>query len=160
MRKLSLWLSLLFLGGIGYVTWPKPPTAPARPVSVDSKPAERVPFLVKVKTRQIFDEWQKLDVARSTGDRQASWTKINLAMDEIRRRLHSDGLFASEAVREAMRSAAREIGYQGQQVAHVIDGVLAGDQSRPSSKGSALVNAIGQMAEAANQSGSEKSAER
>ena len=126
MRKLSLGLGLLLLGGIGYVAWPEPPAPPAQPVNGGSKPVELVPFLVKAKTRQIFEEWQKLAAAKSAGDRQAGWTKINLAVDAIRERLHADGRFAPGALHKAMESAARELGYEGKQATHVIEGALAG----------------------------------
>ncbi len=125
MRKLLLLLVLGLLGGITYLAWPEPPPPPVETVA--TAPAERVPFLVKSKMRQIINEWKTLASARSAGDRHACWTKINLAVQSIEERLHADGVFAAGAMRSSMLAAAEELGYRRDSAAHLIDAVLKGE---------------------------------
>ena len=128
MRKLSLVLGLVLLGGVAYFTWPdEQPPPPVETVAPAAEPAERVPFLVKSKMRQIINEWKRLASARSAGDRHACWTKINLAVQSIEERLHADGVFAAGAMRSSMLAAAEELGYRRDSAAHLIDAVLKGE---------------------------------
>ena len=142
MRKFSLWIALVILAGVAYVAWPTASGVSSGSSAADSSdspsadPAPvQVPFLVKSKTRQIFEEWTTLSRARSTGDREAVWVKINLALEAIRQRLHRDGAYAPGAMREAMLTAASEIGYDEQGAAHVIGTVLGGHGGAQSSGG-------------------------
>jgi hypothetical protein len=127
MRGLSLLLVLGLLAGIAYVAWPEPSPPPAEAVTTEPE-AAGVPFLIKSKMRQIIGEWKTLAAARSHGDRNAAWTKINLAVQAIKERLHADGMFGADAMRSSMLAAAEELGYRREQAAHLIDAVLDGDK--------------------------------
>lgn len=148
MRKLSLWIALVILAGVAYLAWPTA-TGGSSATDVVNAPyadptAEQVPFLIKAKTRQIFEEWTSLSRARSVGDREAVWVKINLALEAIRQRLHRDGSYAPGAMREAMLAAAKEIGYDERGAAHVISTVLdGGEGAQPA--GSSLGGVIGRV---------------
>jgi hypothetical protein len=149
MRKLPLWIALVILAGVAYLAWPDPrgsSSSAAATQEAGALPphgtAREVPFLVKSKTRQIFEEWKSLARARSAGDREAVWIKINLALEAIRQRLHRDGAYAPGAMREAMLAAAREMGLDERGAAHVINTMLDGPEGAQNS-GSILGGAIG-----------------
>jgi hypothetical protein len=149
MRKLPLWIALVILAGVAYLAWPDPrgsssSAAAAREAGALSPDgaAREVPFLVKSKTRQIFEEWKSLARARSAGDREAVWIKMNLALEAIRQRLHRDGAYAPGAMREAMLAAAREIGLEERAAAHVFNTVLDGPEGAQTA-GGVLGGAIG-----------------
>jgi hypothetical protein len=158
-RNLSLALGVLLLGGVAYLAWPEPAAPPTEPSDEVARPADRVPFLIKAKTRQLFEEWEKLAASTSVGDRQASRTKINLAVQAIRERLHADGLFSAAALQDAVRTAAAELGYHGQHTSDVLAATLEGEQSQQK-KGSAIIGALKQVAGAANQAAEASGADR
>lgn len=130
MRGLLLWGGVAALAGVTYVSWPPPPALEdGPPASSLANVEEPVPFLVRAKMRQILAEWKNLAVARSAGDRNAAWIKIELAVNDIRQRVRSDGGLADGAVRQAMLAAARQLGHTGSQSGYVIDAVLQGPSS-------------------------------
>ncbi len=141
------------------MAWPEPDAPAAEPGEELARTTDRVPFLIKAKTRQIFEEWEKLAVSTSVGDRQASQTKIKLAVQSIRERLHADGLFSPGSLPEAMRMAAAELGYEGKHVAHVMSATLEGEQNQQK-KGSAIIGTLEQVAGAANQAVEASGADR
>jgi hypothetical protein len=129
MKMLLLWTAFIILAGYAYVSWTTPaePTAEVADVVVPPPPPPPpVPFLIKSKTRQVFDEWKAMASARSAGDQQVRWMRIHLCLEAIRQRLHRDGAFAPDALEEAMAAAAREIGYDEQSARHIVEAVMQG----------------------------------
>lgn len=131
MKKLLLWTAFIILAGYAYVSWTTPPEPTAEVAAVvvpppPPPPPPPVPFLIKSKTRQAFDEWKAMASARSAGDQQARWTRIHLCLEAIRQRLHRDGALAPGALEEAMTAAARELGYDEQSARHIIESVMQG----------------------------------
>lgn len=105
--------------GLTYLFWPQP--APqALPIAGPPPPAPPVPFLVKAKVKEIWEQTLKLRSATAAGDKDPAETRIQLAVQDIEESLARGGVHGRGATLEVVRAAAVECGFNEGQVQAVV----------------------------------------
>lgn len=140
--RLPLMIAAVILVGLAYVFWPEPVpaenTTSGAGIQSAQAAATLVPYLIKAKVRLIMEQQHRIASARSRGDMEAAEVRIRLAARDIRERLLSDGIHDEAAVREVVRAAAAEAGFNGQQTSAALSAFTSAGTDKPGAKSGLL----------------------
>jgi hypothetical protein len=122
-----LLLVLLVVGG--YFLWAHF-SAPEEPLPVAAEQPVATPspvdFAIKMRVKRILDEWKNQTLAAEVNKQRSSMLDIGVEINEIRRRLYTEGLHDARSLQNTMVRAAVELGYSREQAELLIGQVLSG----------------------------------
>ncbi|MGA0094603.1 MAG: hypothetical protein ACO3J2_09975 [Chthoniobacterales bacterium] len=118
MKKLVL-LTLILVGGhYAYQYLNEEPPAPA--------PApEPVNFFIRVSVGKLFEEWQRRTLSNPPGTGGVQTVDPSSELKEIQRRLHQEGNYSADAVRDVVVRALRELRVSEENINQVTAGIMS-----------------------------------
>jgi hypothetical protein len=120
----NLVLFILFLVG-GYYAYQYLNEEPPAPAPAPAPAPEPVNFFIRVSVGKLFEGWQRRTLSNPPGTGGVQTVDPSSELKEIQRRLHQEGNYSADAVRDVVVRALRELRVSEENINQVTAGIMS-----------------------------------